>query len=132
MCGACEVGRPAVQALADECVAAGIAWLNENAPADWREHINLDELDINNVRLCVLGQVFADRARNPDYTYKSWDGVDVEFTDGYEYAGRVFDDLFNRFGEHGFMPFSDDYNNGEWVFVESYDMTHAWVRALTA
>jgi hypothetical protein len=41
-------------------VAKGVDLLNEHAPAEWwsADVIDLDKLDLSNVGVCVLGQVF--------------------------------------------------------------------------
>lgn len=41
-----------------ERVARGVKYMDEFAPADWRERIDLDLLDISNGSDCIFGQVF--------------------------------------------------------------------------
>lgn len=104
MCVQCEIG-------ADECVSAGIKWLDQHGPANWRDKLNTDLLDIKDTRYCVLGQLYGDSR---------------EDIDGYHYAvehffGGVFDDDVT--GPLGFS----NYEN-----LSCEDMTDAWKRALTA
>lgn len=42
----------------EERIQRGIAFLEEKAPAGWRERMNLKELDINDPFRCVLAQAF--------------------------------------------------------------------------
>jgi hypothetical protein len=42
-----------------DAVARGAALLDEKVP-DWREHITIDQLDMGDCALCVLGQCFGD------------------------------------------------------------------------
>lgn len=45
-------------------VAAGVAWLDANAP-DWLDRIDLDELQMDDCCRCMLGQVFDDYWKSP-------------------------------------------------------------------
>ncbi len=38
----------------------GIAWMDEHAPADWREKIDQKKLNMGDPCNCVVGQVFGD------------------------------------------------------------------------
>lgn len=44
--------------MVKENVNRGIEWMNKNASPDWKEKIDLDSLDINNAKKCVLGQAY--------------------------------------------------------------------------
>jgi hypothetical protein len=44
--------------LMQERVQAGIKFLDENAPRNWRERVDLDRLDIDKSSRCVLGLVY--------------------------------------------------------------------------
>jgi hypothetical protein len=46
--------------LIGERVAAGAAWLDQHAAPDWVEDVNLERLDMNHRRRCVLGQIYGD------------------------------------------------------------------------
>ena len=70
MCEMCDAEMVNAAEVAAERVAAGIAWMDDNAPEDWRSRIDLDRLDINDFYTCVLGQVFDnfdDRMSGYDY-----------------------------------------------------------------
>jgi hypothetical protein len=100
--------------VADIAVAAGIEWLNKNAPSDWRSRIDLHTLDIDSADFCVLGQVFEERAKRADVLT------------GYEYAVQEFFDCEfddDVTGPLGFSSYGSVYGSA---------MTAAWVRALTA
>lgn len=43
----------------EERVAAGAAWLDKHRPG-WADAINLDQLDLADCTVCVLGQVYGD------------------------------------------------------------------------
>lgn len=58
----------------EETVRQGIAWLDENGPANWRKLVDLDNLEMSSPWYCVLGRVFRDKS--------------VEFG-GYIYAKHV-------------------------------------------
>ena len=126
MCEACWREDEIVDAAeeADKCVAAGIAWLDREGPANWREMIDLDTLDIDLPKDCVLGQVFRSYACNPVYTWTSWRGIEQEHGSGYEYAVR----------EHLFRHFSDSVTGplgfSGYPGITAADMTAAWIRAL--
>jgi hypothetical protein len=110
MCETCK-REGSFEARADEYVAAGIAWLDQNGPADWRSRVDLGTLDINSVDDCVLGQVF----RNHD-----------RYRNGYYYAVETFlDDQFDDdiTGPLGFSGVGE---------IGPRHMTEAWVRALSA
>lgn len=113
--------------IADDCVAAGIEWLdnNDNVPSDWRERLNLGLLNIDDSTECVLGQLFKDRANNPLYTRKAYDYYPVPYSNGYDYAvyelfGGEFSDSVT--GAVGFSSYQG---------VSADRMTAAWVRALS-
>lgn len=59
---------------AEERVFEGVKWLDENAPGNWWALIDYDILDVRDGSVCVLGQVFADAAR------------EVGLVSGYAYA----------------------------------------------
>jgi hypothetical protein len=108
MCESCELPE-----AADECVAAGIAWLDRNVPGDWRSRVNLRTLNIENMTECILGQVFRDAAIARDHC-------------GYEYAVTTFfEGMYEDYitGPLGFSNFED---------IDCAEMTEAWVRALSA
>lgn len=114
MCAICDEQRVTTMERADECVAAGIEWLLQNAPADWRGRVNVARLDVSSELLCVLGQVFHEEARGSDEFYES----------GYDYAvhtllGAHFDDYVT--GPLGFSNYDK---------LSCDDMTDAWNRAL--
>jgi hypothetical protein len=44
--------------LMQERVQAGIKFLDENAPRNWRERVDLDRLDIDKSSRCMLGQIY--------------------------------------------------------------------------
>jgi len=44
--------------LLDHRVRAGIALLDESGPTNWRARVDVDKLDLENPRSCVLGQVY--------------------------------------------------------------------------
>jgi len=41
----------------EDCVQNGIELLDEKGPANWREMIDLDVLDISNAQVCIIGQI---------------------------------------------------------------------------
>lgn len=106
---------------ADEAVQAGINFLNDHAPSDWRSRINLERLDIFSCTNCVAGQVWADK-------------VDHDFDSGYHYlVDRLLPTLGLRDAfrpvEYGFAPgYAQPYNDDSWV--GSCDLMDAWKRAL--
>lgn len=131
MCESCDefgeydVPKPNQEAM-ESAVQAGIKWLDENGPEDWRSLVDLDRLNISNTRDCILGQVFAKYANNPEYTHESY-GAQVPYYGGYDYA--VFTLLNGEFedeitGGLGFSGYSDEYSN--------YDLTPVWRAALSA
>lgn len=56
-------------------VAQGVQLLDQNVP-NWRDKINVDNLDLGSCSICVLGQVFG------DYN----DGLNALGVDGYDYG----------------------------------------------
>jgi hypothetical protein len=60
-----------VAPLADECVARGIAHLDEVGPDNWRDLINWDKLDLGDPLRCIVGQVF-DSVSVRDSGYGHW------------------------------------------------------------
>jgi len=44
--------------LLDHRVRAGIALLDGSGPTNWRARVDVDKLDLENPRSCVLGQVY--------------------------------------------------------------------------
>lgn len=109
-------------------VNAGIEWLNDNGPDNWRELINLDTLNVDEPDLCILGQVFADKANNPAFTRKdSYYGYEHGYSNGYDYAVYTFfDGEFdtNVTGPLGFSGYAGDSN--------AYAVTAEWKRVLSA
>lgn len=65
-----------------EKVQNGIRVLDTHGPADWRERINLDTLDVHSLDDCVLGQVFGSYGEGMDALFpgQRWlsNGVNVE------------------------------------------------------
>lgn len=127
MCSECGVEEtPKMIASADEAVAAGIVWLDRNGPDNWRGLVDLPTLDIDSPSDCILGQVFEDKAYNPEYTWAHWwNNQRTEFNSGYDYAVTTFlsgnfDDTTTALGFSGGLG------------INSYTMTAAWKRALTA
>lgn len=45
-------------------IKKGIRWLDKHAPANWRELIDVDELDLRDGNKCVLSQVFNENYDN--------------------------------------------------------------------
>lgn len=127
MCQSCDdyVARNEenIKAATDQLVQEGIALLNTDGPADWRERINLDTLDIADVQLCVLGQVYADKVGNPDFTrYSSLYGQRT-WSNGYDFGVcALLEGGYDYAASYGF---SYDGN------INGSDMTAAWKRALT-
>lgn len=39
-------------------IRAGIKFLDEEIPADWKKIVDLDVLDMNDCAFCILGQIF--------------------------------------------------------------------------
>jgi hypothetical protein len=44
----------------ESAVARGVAWLDQIAP-NWRDRVNVNELDLTSATHCVAGQVFAEQ-----------------------------------------------------------------------
>jgi len=104
---------------ADVRVAQGIKWLDTNVGLYWRRLVDVDKLNINNVVDCVLGQIFAEYAGNPDFTY-GWDYSPTEFFSGYDYAVHEWTEVQLEAGAHGFI--SND--------LPVSTLNDAWKRAL--
>jgi len=68
--------------LSDEAVRgrilAGAAWLDKNAPADWRQKVNLDRLQMSSGTDCVIAQVFG-----------AYSKLMTRFNIGYAESGRL-------------------------------------------
>lgn len=98
----------------DDAVRRGAALLDERGPADWRDQINSDRLNLGSIHDCVLGQVYY-------------------FVDRYE----PFDAGLKRLG----APMDDGNNDVEldWTFDHGFDdpdngyhaLTEAWRAYLT-
>jgi hypothetical protein len=102
---------------ADRRVADGIEWLNTAVGLFWRRLVDVETLDINSVTRCVLGQVFAEYAHNPEYL-NMWYGR--EFFHGYGYAS-------DRWGaEVDFEAYGFTGNEQDMPIL-----TKAWKRALS-
>lgn len=115
--------------VADECVARGIAHLDEKGPANWRDLLNLDTLNIWSPESCVAGQVFAAFANNPDF--QIWDSWQQKylgmFLDGYEYWS---DQVLPKDYSSGWFGFNSFYSEEDDASVTPEDMEDAWRRAL--
>lgn len=135
MCEDCnydEFGEPTEnpepdQEAMESAVQAGIKWLDENGPENWRSLVNLYILDISSVRRCVLGQVFAKYANNPEHMRTDPFGYETPYYSGYDYAvytllNGEFDDTTT--GPLGFSGYPDKYSG--------YDLTPVWQAALSA
>lgn len=62
-------------------VANGVDWLNEHAPAEWWDRVDLDNLSIDDPKFCVLGQVFA-AAADEAGIFTGYHFVMMDFEDG--------------------------------------------------
>lgn len=71
----------------DERVRRGAAYLDEHGPDQWRDHIDLDRLDIGDGCDCVLGQLYGSFADGVGELSIGWDGRDLGF------FGHESDDL---------------------------------------
>jgi hypothetical protein len=110
--------------IADNRVKAGIEWLDVNVGLFWRRLVKVGELDINSLTCCVLGQVFAEYAKNPKYTYDSAWGLASglsEFYSGYDYATHHWQDVLLT-EENGFSARD----------ISVSTLNDAWQRALRA
>jgi hypothetical protein len=127
MCEACwGIETPEMIATAEEAVAKGIQWLDKKGPANWRELVDVAKLNIDDPVDCILGQVFADKVRNPEYTYTSWDSPGRMYTTGYEYAVYTF--FEGSFDDTITAPLG--FSGG--LGINGSTMTSAWKRALAA
>jgi len=128
MCENCwTTETPEMIVAADEAVATGIQWLNQNAPENWRELVDLDKLDIDDPEDCILGQVFADKANNFDYVREvSWSQLGWKFVNGYDYAVYTF--LEGHFDDDVTTPLG--FSGG--LGINSFTLTAAWKRGLAA
>jgi hypothetical protein len=83
----------------EERVAAGTAWLDDHAPAEWWDRIDLITLDISDGDRCVLGQVFAA------------DADQLGFINGYIAAEYLFPHIRSGTwqGPRGFCAGDDEY-----------------------
>ena len=91
-------------------VQNGIKRLDAVGPADWRDRINLDTLDVHSLSDCVLGQVFGDYG----------EGMDALFP-----GHRWLSDGINE--EHGFEAPTDRLTGNR----QYASVTAAWKIALT-
>ena len=101
---------------AREIVARGIALLDERTdiiPANWRDRIDVDSLDIMSGSDCVLGQL-SDHVVDSDLEYHSWSGLALALI-GSEAYGRDGEALY------GFLSSRE---------ASSMDLTQAWREAL--
>lgn len=87
---------------ADALARAGAAWLDEHAPADWRERVDEERLSMEEGCMCVCGQVFQEAALDAramsGYAYAidlagHWSRDEAYVTDKGEWAAA-----------HGFIP----------------------------
>lgn len=128
MCENCGIyDREPNQEAMESAVQAGIAWLDEHGPEDWRSLVNVRILDINSTQYCVLGQVFAKYANNPEHTRTGYWGDPEMYYSGYDYAVHTF--LNGQFhdsitGPLGFSGYCEEYSNE--------DLDAVWRAALSA
>lgn len=57
-----------MNAVAVERVSLGVAWL-DGAEPDWREKVDVEQLDIGSARQCIGGQVFEGRGEHCGYCH---------------------------------------------------------------
>lgn len=106
----CETGstpgerRSEAEKLYDAAVLArvkrGIALLEREHGANWVEHVDLDVLDLSHGARCVLGQVFADEARESgDATGYDWAAEGVFWRAGESAASCGFFDDDGKYGD---------------------------------
>jgi hypothetical protein len=91
----------------EERVAAGCAWLDQHQPG-WVEEINLDELQMDDCAMCVLGQTFGDYWESPLVAGRpdTWDELDAydelarplgfQFTGNFGYSRDEYAELGNE------------------------------------
>lgn len=121
MCGMCGIYSfdSITSEEADQRVAKGIEWLNKAVGLFWPRLVDVHVLDINNVRRCVLGQVFTEYAFNNDFPATD-ERSGILYTSGYDYAYATFSDKVSII-ECGFSGLSRDMGA----------LTDAWKRALS-
>lgn len=103
-----------------ERVAAGATWLDEHVPG-WEHRIDLAKLNLSDTCLCVLGQVFEERAA------AAWDAGDIRYAPssrghgGYWFAADLeWDGRYEEPLDYGFSltsPSAAAWHDlqGEWV-----------------
>lgn len=92
-------------------VMAGVAWLDENGPAEWWDRVDLFTLNIDSPFDCVLGQVFAA------------DADTVGYSTGYIYAVRTFPEMLDAGPRFGFIGLSH---------IADEELTKVWLRVIHA
>lgn len=126
----------ATRLTVEKRVENGVKWLDKYGPDDWRNKVDIKELDLSSGCQCVLGQVFANQEIDDDFT----PGEKIKIASGWDYVmdwigskigfKRVvnnpvsfgFDADFKVVGRdtYGYPKYRDDYN----------DLTDEWKRVL--
>lgn len=95
----------------EQAVQNGIALLDAKGPKDWREIVEVEDLDVASIGWCVLGQIYGDYSRGMmelfDYEEEHWEPLGIK----YGFEAQV--NIHNEYGR--------DYE----------PLTAEWVRALS-
>lgn len=109
-----------IEETAAKAVAAGMVWLDENAPG-WRDKIDIEALDVADCQLCVLGQIYGDYSNAPPSARY---GENAHWAD----ADAAADWLAPSRGfDHGW---ADRKATGDRSFLRYANLNEAWRKAL--
>jgi hypothetical protein len=107
----------------EERVANGVRWLDEHAPANWRQLIDVEKLGMRNADSCVLGQVFSPANRRKSGSSDDW-------SLGFYWAGWKFGTDVTEISQFGFTVPWDGTSFEE--RQRTWDALHEeWTRVLT-
>ena len=90
-------------------VEAGVAWLDDHAPANWRARIDLSQFDVRSGYLCVLGQIFEELARDNGVS----NGYSYVFSTRFEYVNLQWV-IDHGFETNGFSDAAYDLLEAAW------------------
>lgn len=120
-----------------ERVAKGVKWLDKYGPKDWRDKVEIKDLNLQSTCLCVLGQVFNQKAEDEEkYDIYGVSGFDwaLEFFRGKKGSIRVVDNP----ALYGFDAFDDQPGGSfaaeRWHAIDKdYEkLRQEWTRVLSA